>query len=148
MLNSSKQNKLAEPLYLVQNRVTDWNNATTPGWYSSHQQYASNSPDTSDVNGWLQVLTLRMDNNSGFAQQIGFWGNRILFRGQNSGTWETWKKLDLFLDTSIGQTGNMTVGTSPTAWSITVNRSGYTPLMFSPLNMGNSSTIIIHAQRE
>lgn len=55
-------------------------------------------------------------------------------------------RLDLFLDTSTGQTGNMTVGTSSTFWNITVNRSGYTPLMFSPLNMGYSSTIIIHTE--
>ena len=130
----------------MQNRVTNWNDATTPGWYSSNNIYATNCPDTSDANGWLQVLTLRMDNNPTFTQQIGFWGNRMFFRGQNGGTWDTWKKLDLFLDTTTAQTGNISVGTTAVYWSITATRSGYTPLMYSHLNYGNSTTVALSTE--
>lgn len=72
---------------------------------------------------------------------------QLFIRKKNESGWQSWQTPYPSLDTTTAQTGNMTVGTSHTAWSITVNRSGYTPLMFSPLNMGNSSTIIIHTEQ-
>ena len=90
MLNSSKQNVLSSPLYLINNSVTDWNSLSTPGWYTGHS--ASNSHSDFST-GWVQALSLPRNNNQNYMHVIAFDAdtNKIFCRtGTAGGSWNSW----------------------------------------------------------
>lgn len=85
-LNSNKQTQLVQPLY--RHSLTDWNEATTPGWYSGYQ--VLNSPEGS--NTYTTGLVLAHNGDSNYPIQIIFTFNssNINVRIKGSSGWSSW----------------------------------------------------------
>lgn len=97
---------------------------------------------------WSVLLTLG-NNNTAYKQQIALpYGNNqagAAFRRMDNGAWSSWQYFLMRNEfaTDVYSTGNMTVTTSTSGWSISATKSGYTVLMCSPLIYGYSAEVIM-----
>lgn len=90
--------------YATKTELANWNCAATnytgnPNdcaigkWYSINT--ISNSTNMPNINGWANVITFAVNNNSSYKQQLCYYngGNVIYTRTQINGTWGKWERL-------------------------------------------------------